>query len=186
MATTFAEERIRLTYDDYAKLPNDGKRYEIVEGELIMSPAPQTKHERVQMNWFRLLDPFIRRHKLGELFVAPQDVVLEEHTVVQPDLFFVGRKRAHIVTEKSIQGPPDLVIEIESPFDEHAEWVKKLRAYDKYGVPELWRVRPDPCVVDVYRRVRGDRMQVERPRGTGKFTSPLFPRLTISLKKIWV
>jgi Uma2 family endonuclease len=186
MATTFAEEKIRLTYDDYAKLPNDGKRYEIVEGEIFVSPAPQTKHERIQMNLFRLLDPFIRRHKLGELFVAPQDVVLEEHTVVQPDLFFVTRKRIHIVTEKNTQGAPDLVIEVESPFDEHADWKLKLRAYDKYGVGELWHVRPDPCVVDVYRRVESRLLHVERPLGAGKFTSPLFPRLTISLRKVWV
>ena len=186
MGTHLAEEKIRLTHDDHAKLPNDGTRYEIIEGDLFMSPAPKPKHERVQMNLYDQLKPFITKHNLGELFVAPQDVVLEEHTVVQPDLFFIVRARLRIVTETNIQGPPDLVIEIESDYDQRAEWIRKFAAYDRYGVKELWHVRPGARVVDIYRRVGQTLDQVERPRGRDPLTSPLLPRLSIALKQIWV
>jgi Uma2 family endonuclease len=186
MASTTAQEIIRLTYDDYAKLPNDGLRYEIIEGELFMSPAPKPKHERVQMNLYDHLKRHIFRHNLGELFVAPQDVVLEEHTVVQPDLFFISQKRLHVVTDVNTQGPPDIVIEVESDHDQRADWVKKRDAYARYGVKELWHVRPAPRTVDIYRRVGRNLDQVERVLANGKLTSPLLPRLSIPLKKIWV
>lgn len=178
-------EKIVLRYADYAQLPADGLRYELLEGELCMSPAPKTKHERVQMNLFRALDPHIRRHKLGELFVAPQDVVLDEHTVVQPDLFFITTDRLAIVDETNTKGPPDLVIEVESDYDLRAEWVKKLSVYGKYGVKELWHVRPNPRVIEVYRRVRGQLDHVAHVPPAGRLTTALLPKLTVSVKKIW-
>jgi Uma2 family endonuclease len=151
-----------------------------------MSPAPKPKHERVQMNLLTILHRFVTRHKLGEVFVAPQEVVLEEHTVVQPDIFFISRTRLHIVTELNIQDAPDLVIEIESDYDERADWIKKRTAYDRYGVKEPWHVRPEFRYVDVYRRAGRRLDQVERPQETGKLTTPLLPRLTVSLRKVWV
>lgn len=186
MANTILTEEIRLTYEDYAKLPNDGHRYELVDGELFMSPAPKPKHERVQINLFLILRSFIERHNLGELFVAPLDVVLDEHTVMQPDLFFITRGRLSLVGEVNIQGPPDLVIEVESDYDSRADWVKKLKAYDRFGVKEVWYVRPSYRNVEVRRRV-GDRLElVARLSGIEKLTSPLFRRFRIPLKKIWV
>ena len=185
MATRFAQDTVPLTYDDYAKLPKDGWRYEIVEGDLLMSPAPKTKHQRVQMRLYDLLQPFIAGNRLGELFVAPQDVVLDQHTVLQPDLFFVAASRQNIVTELNIQGPPDLVVEVESDYDERADWLRKLRAYDRHGVKELWHVRPDPRVVDVYRRVAEHLDQVERPQAHDRLTTPLLPGLSIALDPIW-
>ena len=138
------------------------------------------------MRLYNLLNPHIEKHKLGELFVAPQDVVLEEHTVIQPDLFFIARNRLRIVTEKNIQGAPDLVIEIESDRDEWADWVKRLGACSRYGVSEVWHVRPNPRTVDVYRRSKNKLDHVERLDAEGKLRSPFLPRLSASLRKIWV
>lgn len=126
------------------------------------------------------------RNKLGELFVAPQDVVLDNRTVVQPDSFFIAAARLHIVTDKNIQGAPDLVIEVESDSDERGDWLKKLHAFDRYGVKEVWHVRPEPRTVDIFRRTRAGLNQVERVGPNGKFRSPLLPRLSIAAATIWV
>ncbi|HEX2120927.1 MAG TPA: Uma2 family endonuclease, partial [Thermoanaerobaculia bacterium] len=78
----------KLTYDDYVLLPNDGRRYEILDGELYVNPAPNTKHQRVVLNLALALATFVRTNRLGEVFVAPYDVVLSDIDVVEPDLMF--------------------------------------------------------------------------------------------------
>jgi Uma2 family endonuclease len=185
MATQLAHDTVQLTYDDYAKLPNDGWRYEIAEGDLLMSPAPKPKHERVQMRLYKILDAHAETHRLGEVFVAPQDVVLDQHTVLQPDLFFIAAARLSIVTELNVQGPPDLIVEVESDSDERADWLRKLRAYDRHAIKELWHVRPGPRVVDVYRRVADHLDQVARPGAYDHLTSPLLPGLSLTLDQVW-
>ena len=109
MATT--EHAVKLTYEDYCRAPDD-KRYELLNGELMMVPAPNTKHQRILLRLGRELSRLVQEHELGEVFVAPLDVVLSDTDVVQPDVLFISRAREDRITDANVQGAPDLVIEI--------------------------------------------------------------------------
>ena len=120
------EIRIKVTYDDYAKTPED-ERWELLDGELIMAAAPNMKHQSVQSNTDWHVQRFVRDRDLGRVFNAPTDVVLSEHDVVQPDLVFVSSEREHIITDANIQGAPDLVVEILSPSTASRDWPGQAR-----------------------------------------------------------
>src|SRR5882724_4998757 len=101
-----------LTYEDYQQLPEgDSVRYEILDGELAVTPAPLTRHQRVSRNLLRILDAHVGEGRLGEMLYAPIDVILSDTSVVQPDLLFVAKGRAAIVSPRAIEGPPDLMVE---------------------------------------------------------------------------
>src|SRR5215218_2041044 len=101
---------VRLTYTDYLLFPEDGQRHEILDGEHYVTAAPFLRHQALVVELAAALHPFIRSNKLGQLFVAPADVVLSRHDIVQPDLVFISTERLHILTERNIQGAPDLVV----------------------------------------------------------------------------
>lgn len=104
--------RAILTYEDYAALPDDGRRYELYEGELVMTPSPRPRHQLVIGNLHILMADHVRRHGLGEVYLSPMDVVPSRITVLQPDLVYVERDRLGIVTDRAIEGAPTLVIEV--------------------------------------------------------------------------
>jgi Uma2 family endonuclease len=131
-----------LTYDDLLNTPDDHQRYEIIQGELFVSPSPMTTHQRVITRLIRLLDAAVDEHDLGLLLVGPVDVRLGMHTVVAPDLVFVRAERVDIVQKQLIEGPPDLVIEVASPSTRRRDIVQKAAAYAEAGVAEYWL--PDP------------------------------------------
>src|SRR6266542_440865 len=91
---------IVLTYEDYCALPDDGRRYEIIEGELYVAPSPGRAHQQFAANLLIVLKPFVAARGLGEVFIAPFDVILEETSVVVPDLLFVARERSGVVTDR--------------------------------------------------------------------------------------
>ncbi len=139
-----------VTYDDYLKLPNDGNRYEILEGELVMTPAPETDHQRISRNLEFILHSYATEHSLGEVFFALVDVVFSMTTVVQPDIIFVSTERSHIVTKKNIIAAPDLVVEILSESTEATDRTTKKKLYEQYGVKEYWIVDPVSQTVEQY------------------------------------
>lgn len=141
----------KYTYEDYAALPDD-KRYELIEGELIMTPAPMTRHQIISGEVDFALRSFVKRNKSGRVFSAPTDVVLSDDVVVQPDILFVSNERAAIITAANIQGAPDLVVEIVSDSSAHLDFGRKKRLYDRYGVAEYWIVIPDAEAVEVFSR----------------------------------
>ena len=114
-----------------------------------MNPAPTIKHQRISRHLYSSLDAFARSKGLGEVWYAPCDVVLSRHDVAQPDLFFVSTARAHIVTERNVQGAPDLIVEILSAST--ADWDRgyKQHLYAIHGVREYWLVDPDAELVEV-------------------------------------
>ncbi len=137
------KKEIKFTYEDYVKFPDDRKVYQIIEGELYMVPAPIPYHQDISGNLEFILRSYVRSKNLGKVFYAPCDIVLSKENVVQPDIFFISKEREHIITEKNIQGAPDLVVEILSPRTEEIDRKLKVKLYEKYGVKEYWLVDPE-------------------------------------------
>ena len=153
MVTT--ERAVKRTYEDYCATPDD-KRYELLNGDLMMVPAPNMRHQRVLARLGTRLRQFTQEHGLGELFFAPCDVVLSDTDVVQPDLLFISRAREHTITDENVRGAPDLVIEILSPSTADRDLGYKHDLYGRHGVPEYWVVDPLAETVAVHRRRDGE------------------------------
>ena len=183
MAT--AQPAVKLTYEDYCAAPAD-KRYELLDGELIMVPAPNLKHQQVQVRLGQCLWRFIRDHKLGEMFYAPCDVVLSDNDIVQPDLLFVSREREHLLSGgKNVQGAPDLAVEILSPSSAEQDRGKKRVLYGQHGVTEYWLVDPIAETVTIHRQ-RGGVLAATHTFGRGQtLRSPLFAGLELHLDDIF-
>ncbi|HHM04808.1 MAG TPA: Uma2 family endonuclease [Gammaproteobacteria bacterium] len=148
------DPNIRFTYEDYRSLCDAAdQRYELMDGEIVMVPAPTTRHQRVSRELEYLILNHVKKHDLGEVFDAPVDVVLgkgKDRQVVQPDIVFVAKERAGIVAEAAIEGAPDLVVEILSPSTEEWDRRYKKAVYARYGVREYWLVAPDTETIEVY------------------------------------
>lgn len=132
-------KQVRFTYQDYLHIPED-KRYEIINGDLHMTPAPLITHQKVSGNIYKALSHFVNNQKLGEVLYAPVDVVLSEEDVVQPDILFITQERLDILTDKNVRGAPDLVIEVLSPSTREWDREFKRKLYEKFGVREYWIV----------------------------------------------
>jgi Uma2 family endonuclease len=143
--------RVRFNYEDFLLFPEDGKRHEIIDGDHFMTPSPNTKHQRISFRLSATFADFLRIHPLGEAFTAPYDVMLSNEDIVEPDLLFVSVSRAAIITEKNIQGPPDLVVEILSAGTRKIDEIVKRKLYERYGVGEYWIVDPELETVKIYR-----------------------------------
>jgi len=139
------------TYDDYLTLPDDGNRYEIIEGELYVTPAPGTAHQYTSARLFRAIDRFVEEHDLGEVYFAPYDVHLSEATrPVEPDLLFIRTEQTPSAEDGYFVGVPDFVIEILSKGTFRVDTNAKFNAYEKAGIPEYWIVDPKAHTVRVF------------------------------------
>ena len=134
-------EARKLTYEDYAKTPDD-ERYELIDGELVPMPSPRMIHQRLLLKLATLLNAFIQADFLGSVFIAPFDVVLSDTNTLQPDILFISNEREGILTELNVQGAPDLAIEILSPSDPNRDKIRKRAIYERHGVNEYWLVDP--------------------------------------------
>jgi Uma2 family endonuclease len=178
--------RTVLTYEHYLELPNDGRRYEIIEGELYVSPAPTTRHQYVSMSLSARLFGHVRHRRLGRVLTAPCDVVLEQPSVVQPDILFVSRERRQIITGPNIQGAPDLVVEIISPSSTKTDQETKRDLYAKHGVPHYWVVEPMEEWVRAYELGPDGLYElVAEGHRDEQFSAPPFPDLVIPLGELW-
>ena len=137
----------KLTHADYAKTPED-ERWELIAGELIMSPSPKRAHQRNQIKLGSRMSFFAEEKDLGEVY-SDFDVVLSNTDTVRPDLIFIAKDRLYIVTEDNVQGAPDLVVEIRSPSTARYDWTTKRELYARHGVKEYWLVDPEAATVAV-------------------------------------
>lgn len=135
-------ENKKYTYEDYLKISDD-KRYELIDVELIITPSPSTRHQRISRKIEFVIEKFVADNNLGEVFDAPYDVYLDEENVVQSDILFVSRDRLSIIGEKNIQGSPDMVIKIVSENSAYRDIVQKKNLYARFGVKEYWIVIPE-------------------------------------------
>ena len=145
-----------LTAEDLASLPEDGNRYEIIGGQLIVSPSPAYRHQRVSMKLGNALDTYLTSTGVGEAVAAPMDVRLSANDVVQPDLLVVLNERSDLIQNRGVFGAPDLVIEIVSPSSIETDFLRKSKLYERFGVREYWIVNPESETVSV-QTLDGDR-----------------------------
>jgi Uma2 family endonuclease len=175
---------IRLTYEDYCHLPDDGKRYEIIDGELFVTPSPRSLHQIVVSNLQTELGPYVKSQRLGRLFVAPLDVVFSRFDVVEPDLLYISKARAAVLTEKNVQGAPDLVVEVLSETTADRDRAGKLKLYARYGVQEYWIIDPDAPTAEIYRRQKEGFELAAKLEPADSLTSTLFPGFNLALLKL--
>ena len=172
----------KLTYDEYVNLPDDGKRYEIIDGELYVNPSPNMKHQLVLGRLFVSLATFVEQHKLGLVFVAPFDVVMSDINIVQPDILFISKERMDVLTKANVQGVPDIAIEVLSPGTRRKDQTKKRQAYERHGVQEYWIVDPED---DSLRILRLSGRKFDYIIVGGNIRSPLLPGFSLPLKKLF-
>lgn len=185
MAQIAVEKKTKkYTYEDYCKASDD-KRYELIDGELLMTPSPITSHQRISRKLEFILEKFITENKLGELFDAPYDVYFDNENVVQPDLLFISKDRLHIIGKKNVQGAPDLVIEIISENSAYRDMVQKKKLYAKFGVKEYWIVIPEGEEIEIY-TLKDNAYQLYKAYGKGSIIeSPMLKGLKIGLMDIF-
>lgn len=176
---------VKFTYQDYCLLPEE-KRYELIEGELLMVPSPSWTHQTILKRLFSILDAYVTEHRLGEVRFAPLDVILSEEDVVQPDLLFLSKDRLGLVTERGVRGAPDLVVEVLSEASSERDRTLKRKVYAKYGVREYWIVDPGARTIEVAGLGPGGLSTLQvYPVGT-TFRSPLLEGFELPLDRIFL
>lgn len=156
------------TYADLAAMPDDGNRYEIIGGELIVAPAPTTNHQRVVNRLSTLLTFHVWERDLGEVFTAPLDVVLSPYNTIQPDILFIAGDRSHITDGRTIAGAPDLVIEVLSGRTRGVDLVRKKAMYATAGVREHWIADPVSRTLTLFALVNGEYEPMAQADGTAR------------------
>jgi len=137
MAAVLEKQAKRWTYEEYYRL-NDDQRYEIIDGNLLMAPAPDTWHQDWLSQIHLFLTPFVKRRKLGRTFISPVDVVLDSENTVQPDFVFIATPNLSIIQRRAIFGTPDLLVELISPSSVRRDRYDKKDLYARFGVKEYW------------------------------------------------
>jgi Uma2 family endonuclease len=169
-----------LTADDYRSLPEAGPRYQLIEGDLYMAPAPNRFHQEISRNLQVKLFLYLRETGLGKIFDAPFDVYLDETNVYQPDLVVVLNDRLAILTEAGVEGAPNLVVEILSPKTRQLDLEQKRKAYPRFGVQELWIIDPDPKRTTQHQFSPDGSATTFTISESDMLTSPLLPGFSIS------
>ena len=142
----------RLTWEDIKDFPQYHGRTEIVDGELVMSPVPAKRHQRICSRLGLAISPFVEDRDLGEFYSLPIHVILAEHVHYEPDLCFISESRAQDPDSPAYYGPPDLIIEVISESNRTHDTVVKFRDYERYGVREYWLVDPREELIRVWFR----------------------------------
>jgi Uma2 family endonuclease len=174
-----------ITRHDYEEMPAGPPYYQVIEGDLVMSPSPNIYHQAIAGRIYALLLQFLDKKPLGEVFVAPLDVFLSEINVYQPDVIFISNQRRSILTEHGLEGAPDLAVEVLSPSTARFDKGSKRKIYARTGVKELWLVDAEARLIHVYQLAK----DAETPAATygekAVFTSPLLPGLRLKAASIF-
>ncbi len=173
-----------LTVEDYRLLPETGPRYQLIEGDLYMAPAPNRYHQDISGNIHYLIYNYLLKHPRGKVYAAPFDVYFDDINAHQPDIVYVA-KNNKILTAAGAQGAPDFLVEILSPKTAFLDKLSKRRVFARSGVKELWIVDPELKLINVYFLQKNP----ERPLATyseqDTFTSPHFPGLKFKGARIF-
>jgi Uma2 family endonuclease len=175
-----------LTYDDLVALPDDGKRYELIGGEVYELPSPSFFHQFGSLVLVRLLSDCVFTHRLGIVVYAPLDVRFDPRNTVQPDIIFLSRERVRLLKEgayKLIEGAPDLLIEILSPHNRGHDFIKKAALYATFGVHEYWIVDPEIETITV--QILRDGIYVPLVSEDGIVRSEVLPGFEVNPKGLF-
>jgi Uma2 family endonuclease len=176
---------VPYTYTEYAAMPPDGRRWELIDGDFEVTPAPaplhQTVSRRLQFELMRMLE----EPGIALVFNAPIDVILSDTDVLQPDLAIVRTERQHLVSERGIEGPPDIAVEILSRSTQVLDRRVKPRTYARFGVREYWIVDGELGQVELYRLgTEGFALEMRFDRAS-TLTTPSFPELAVDLARVF-
>ena len=175
--------RVKFTYEDYRRTPED-KRYELIDGDLIMVPSTRAAHQNLMRELGVIFDRYAKERG-GEVYFAPFDVVLSDTDVLQPDILYISNERLHILTEDNVRGAPDLVIEILSPGTADRDRTLKRSLYARHGVREYWLVDPQTSTVEVLWSREGPFDSTVMYTARETLTSPLLHGLHIQLSEVF-
>jgi len=184
-ALAYKAKKKTYTYQDWLELPEDSYGHEIINGELVMSPSPQTVHQDVSRNLFFELLKYNEIKQAGIFYNAPFDVVLDDTHIVQPDLLYISNGRKALITEKNIQGAPDLIVEIISPATAYRDMFDKKELYEKFGVCEYWIIDPLRRWMENYRLKDGRFFPAQKLEKNGQIESGVLPALKLRLEKLF-
>lgn len=174
----------RATYEDYRHFPDDGMRYEILDGEIFMTPAPTTRHQFASKRLQRVLEGYFEGSRRCLVFNAPVDVILADDDVVQPDLVVVAEGPQ--IALHGIERAPLVLVEILSPSRPEYDRLTKAARYAVRGVPHYWIVDPEGRTMECF-RLDGDAYRMDAAAtGTDTLTVPAFEGLTVSLADLWL
>jgi Uma2 family endonuclease len=175
----------RVTYTELLQWPDDGRQRELYDGEVVVVPAPILRHQRVALNVADILRDY-EETAGGLTVIAPFDIVLSEHTVLQPDVVFFGQDRRHLL---DAWGParvrPNLAVEVLSPSTEARDRGRKMNLLARFGLPEYWLVDPAKNTLEIYVLRTG---AYERIVGAGegdRVTSPTLPDLSFAAARLF-
>jgi Uma2 family endonuclease len=182
---TSQRARVRYRADDLWDTPDDGKIYEIIDGDLYVTPPPNWGHQSGRDNLVITIGSYVRDRGLGWIRSSPIGVKLDEHNAVEPDLIFIARERGHIIVPRGVEGAPDLVVEVLSPGTRSRDRGLKRRRYEAAGVAHYWMLDPRDRTLTAL-RLGADGYVVEARHGPGEVVHPsLFPGLALRLDDLW-
>jgi Uma2 family endonuclease len=164
----------------------DASYYELMEGELIRRSAPAVMHQRILKELLIAINAYLCSNKIGEIFFAPLDVMLDNYNQLQPDLFFVANEHGSIITTEGIKGVPDMVVEILSPSSVMRDRIDKKRIYQRSGVKEYWLVSPEYAEIEVF-VLQDDQYEIFSAATSqeGELKSFILKELQLDLKQIF-
>ncbi len=173
-----------FTYQDLQNTPEDGKRYEVLEGALVVSPSPSWRHQRIVTRVFAML---LKAEDAGhgKVVPGPMDVVMAEHEVTEPDLLFIVTRRIGIATKTHVAGAPDLVVEILSEATRKRDVITKRRIYERYAVPFYWIVDPEEETVRIFDLREGKYPEPATLRAGQELSCPLFPGVAVDVGSLF-
>ncbi len=178
-------EKKCYTYEDYAKLP-EGVRYQLIGGQLIMTPAPLIYHQEISKRLEYLLYEYGElRQKLGRVYYAPVDVYLEDVEAYQPDIIFISNTRIDIIKKEKIEGAPDIIIEILSPSTAYYDLVYKKEVYARHRVKEYWIVDPIGKWIELYKNDNGAFLLATKARKGESISSEVLAGFKVALDAIF-
>ncbi|MBI2945842.1 MAG: Uma2 family endonuclease [Candidatus Wallbacteria bacterium] len=174
------------TWEQYAKLPEDGCRYEVLEGYLVREPAPSFGHQKVSWILTSMLESWRQRTgDRGEFAHAPADVELGKYAIVQPDLLYVSAERAPQLISGHVRGAPDLVVEIYNRAAAARDTVTKLQMYAKYGIREYWLIDLEQKSVMMLELSDGIYRAFAQGEGEDVLESRVLPGFTLTPARIF-
>lgn len=176
----------RLTFRDWLGFPDNGQLYEVLEGELLVTPPPGIEHQRLSRDLGFELLLHLRSNAAGEVLNAPVGVRLSDNNVFEPDLLIVLRQHADRISKQAVMGPPDLVVEILSPGTARRDLGPKRAAYERNGVTEYWIVDPHRESIEVLALSEGTYQRHGLFQQQDTLTSRVLPSLEIDLSRIFV